>query len=140
MSIQNGSKVSLHYTLTLDDGSVADSSDGREPLAFVIGQRQVIPGFENGVLGLNEGDEKDIVVPAEQGYGIHREELIQKVPLTLFKDFTPEVGQQIGLMGKDGRKLTAKVNHVDAGFALLDLNHPLAGKTLHFHVKIVAVA
>ncbi len=137
--IMQGSKVTLHYTGTLDDGSVFDSSEGREPLPFTVGEHQVIRGFEDGVLGLGVGSEKKIDIPADKGYGERHDQLMQQVPKELFKDFSPEKGQQIGLMGKDGRQMMATVTEVSSTHVTLDLNHPLAGKTLHFSVKIVSI-
>lgn len=140
MAIKEGSKVTLHYTGTLDDGSVFDSSEGRAPLEFTIGKHQVIKGFEEGIVGMEVGEEKTIDITPEQGYGPKHEQMIQKVPKELFKDFSPEKGQQIGLMGKDGRQMTANVIDVDEKMVTLDLNHPLAGKNLHFKVKVECVA
>ncbi len=139
MTIKQGSKVTLHYTGTLDDGSVFDSSEGREPLTFTVGEHQVIRGFEEGVLGLAVGQEKTIDITPEHGYGEKHAQLVQQVPKELFKDFSPEIGQQIGLMGKDGRQMTATVTAVTDTTVTLDLNHSLAGKNLHFKVKIVSV-
>lgn len=139
MAIKEGSKVTLHYTGKLDDGNVFDSSEGREPLTFTVGQHQVICGFEDGVKDLNVGDEKKIDISPEHGYGPKHEQMVQKVPKELFKDFSPEKGQQIGLMSKQGQQIMATVVDVDDKMVTLDLNHPLAGKNLHFQVKIVAV-
>ena len=139
MTIKEGSKVTLHYTGTLDDGSVFDSSEGRDPLTFTVGQHEVICGFEEGVAGLNAGEEKTIDITPEHGYGPKHEQMVQKVPKELFKDFSPEKGQQIGLMSKEGQQMMATVIDADDKMVTLDLNHPLAGKNLHFQVKIVAV-
>ena len=139
MTIKEGSKVTLHYTGTLDDGSVFDSSEGRDPLTFTVGQHEVIRGFEEGVEGLNAGEEKTIDITPEHGYGPKHEQMVQKVPKELFKDFSPEKGQQIGLMSKEGQQMMATVLDVDDKMVTLDLNHPLAGKNLHFKVKIVSV-
>ena len=139
MTIKEGSKVTLHYTGTLDDGSVFDSSEGRDPLTFTVGQHEVIRGFEEGVEGLNAGEEKTIDITPEHGYGPKHEQMVQKVPKELFKDFSPEKGQQIGLMSKEGQQMMATVIDADDKMVTLDLNHPLAGKNLHFQVKIVAV-
>lgn len=138
--VEDNATVSVDYTLTLDSGEEIDSSKGRGPLTFTIGGKQVIRGFEDGVRGMKVGDEKDILVAAADGYGAYRQELVQHVPKTLFKDFTPQVGQMIGLMGKDGRQLQAKVAAVGDEKITLDLNHPLAGQQLHFHVKVVTIA
>ncbi|MEK6921350.1 MAG: peptidylprolyl isomerase, partial [Nanoarchaeota archaeon] len=134
MTIKEGSKVTLHYTGTRDDGSVFDSSEGREPLTFTVGQHQVICGFEEGVIGMEVGEEKTIDMTPEHGYGERHEQMVQKVPNNLFKDFTPEKGQQIGLMSKDGRQMTATVVAIENDIITLDLNHQLAGKNLHFKV------
>ncbi|MEK6868541.1 MAG: peptidylprolyl isomerase [Nanoarchaeota archaeon] len=139
MTIKEGSKVTLHYTGTRDDGSVFDSSEGREPLTFTVGQHQVICGFEEGVIGMEVGEEKTIDMTPEHGYGERHEQMVQKVPNNLFKDFTPEKGQQIGLMSKDGRQMTATVVAIENDIITLDLNHQLAGKNLHFKVKVVSV-
>ncbi len=136
MKVKEGSIVTLHYTGKLDDGSVFDSSEGRESLSFTVGEHKVIKGFEDGVIGLDIGEEKTIDIPANKAYGERREELVQDVPKTLFKDFTPVVGQQIGLMTQQGQPLQAKVLAVNTNTIKLDLNHPLAGLTLHFSVKI----
>ena len=140
MTIKEGSKVKIHYTGTLDDGTVFDSSEGREPLEFTVGQHQVICGFEEGVMNMEVGEEKTIDMTPEHGYGERHEQMVQKVPKNLFKDFTPEKGQQIGLMSKDGRQMMATVVDISAEMVTLDLNHQLAGKNLHFKVKIVSVA
>jgi peptidylprolyl isomerase len=139
MEVKDGSTVHVEYKLALDDGSVIDTNEGKDPLPFTIGQKQVILGFENGVKGMKVDEEKDIVVPAEEGYGVYNEALVQEVPKDMFKDFTPTIGQMIGLMGKQGEKLQAKVVGMSDDKVKLNLNHPLAGKTLHFHVKVVKI-
>ena len=139
MTIKEGSKVTLHYTGTLDDGSVFDSSEGRDPLTFTVGQHEVIRGFEEGVEGLNAGEEKTIDITPEHGYGPKHEQMVQKVPKELFKDFSPEKGQQIGLMSKEGQQMMATVLDVDDKMVTLDLNHPLAGKNLTFEIKLVEI-
>ncbi|MFA6888934.1 MAG: peptidylprolyl isomerase [Candidatus Woesearchaeota archaeon] len=136
MAVENGNTVLVHYTGTLDDGTVFDSSEGKEPLKFTVGNHDVIPGFENGVIGMEVGQEKTIDISSDQAYGQKREQLVQKVPKNLFKDFSPEVSQQIGLMSKDGQQMVATVTEVTGELVTLDLNHPLAGKNLHFKVKI----
>ncbi len=139
MAVQEGNTVTVHYTGTLDDNTVFDSSEGKEPLTFTVGSHHVIPGFEKGVIGMEVGEEKTIDIPADNAYGQRREQLIQKVPKTLFKDFSPEKGQQIGLMAKDGQQMMATVVDVTEEIVTLDLNHPLAGKNLHFKVKLITV-
>lgn len=136
MAVQNKNTVTVHYTGTLDDGTVFDSSEGKEPLTFTVGSHHVIPGFENGVIGMEIGEEKTIDISSDNAYGQRREQLVQKVPKTLFKDFSPEKGQQIGLMAQNRQQMMATVIDVSEDMVTLDLNHPLAGKNLHFKVKL----
>jgi FKBP-type peptidyl-prolyl cis-trans isomerase 2 len=140
MAVKDGDTVKVHYTGKLDDGTVFDSSNGREPLEFKVGEHKVIKGFEEGMIGMEVGQEKTIDIPADSAYGQRNEQLMQEVPKTMFKDFTPEVGQQIGMMTQEGQPLQAKVLEVGEEKVKLDLNHPLAGKNLHFTVKLESVA
>jgi FKBP-type peptidyl-prolyl cis-trans isomerase 2 len=140
MVVEEGNTVKVHYTGKLDDGTVFDSSEGREPLEFKIGEHKVIKGFEEGMIGMEVGEEKTIDIPVDKGYGKHNEQLIQEVPKTMFKDFSPEVGQQIGMMTQEGQPLQAKVLEIKDEKVKLDLNHPLAGQALHFTVKLESVA
>lgn len=138
--IKEGDTIKVHYTGTLDDGKVFDSSEGREPLSFTVGKHQVIKGFEEGVIGMEIGEEKTIDISAADAYGERNNTLIQEVPKNLFRDFSPEKGQQIGLMTKQGKPLMATVLNVEEETVTLDLNHPLAGKNLHFRMKVESVA
>lgn len=141
MAIKQGDTVKVRYVGTLDDGTVFDSNrEADEPLKFTVGNHEVIKGFEEGVLGMAVGEEKKIDIVPEQGYGQRNEQLVQKVPRELFKDFVPEKDQRIGLMTKEGFPLQANVLAVNEKQVTLDMNHPLAGKTLHFKVMIEAVA
>ncbi len=136
MAVQKGNTITVHYTGTLDDGTVFDSSEGKEPLTFTVGNHEVIHGFENSVIGMEKGQEKTIDISPDMAYGQKQEQRVQKVPKALFKDFSPEKGQQIGLMAKNGQQMTATVIDATEKMVTLDLNHPLAGKNLHFKVKI----
>ena len=140
MAVKEGDTVKVHYTGTLDDGTVFDSSEGKEPIEFKVGEHKVIRGFEEGLVGMEKGEEKTIDIPVEKAYGPRREELVQEVPNTVFKEQKPEKGQQIGLMTKEGRPLMATILEDGEEKVKLDLNHPLAGKALHFKVKIESVA
>jgi peptidylprolyl isomerase len=140
MTIKQGDKVKVRYVGTFDDGTVFDSNvDAGEPLEFTIGKHDVIKGFEDGVLGMVVGQEKKIDISPENAYGQRNEQLLQHVLRELFKDFVPEKGQQIGLMTKEGFPLQAKVVDVSDKEVTLDMNHPLAGKTLHFNVTMEGV-
>ena len=139
--VKDGSVVSLHYTGTLEDGTVFDSSEGREPLEFTVGEKMVIEGFESGVIGLSVGEEKEIIIPPEKGYGVFNDKLIIKFPKTAFGANVDKIekGVVLRLMSPEGLPTNARVVDVSENDITLDLNHPLAGKTLNFKVKIVSI-
>ncbi|MEA3297169.1 MAG: peptidylprolyl isomerase [candidate division Zixibacteria bacterium] len=133
-------KVAVHYTGKLDDGTVFDSSEGREPLTFTLGQKQIIPGFENSVLGMTEGDSKTVVIPPKDAYGSKQDELIQKFPKEqLPPEIKPEVGQRLQMQRSDGQTIQVIVNDVDEDSMTIDANHPLAGETLHFDIRLESI-
>lgn len=138
---ENGLEVQIHYTGKLDDGSVFDSSDGKDPLAFVLGQGMVIPGFEEAVAGMAVGEEKDVTITPEKAYGEERPELVQEVPKDKLGDLKPEVGMVIGMQIPGvPQTFPARITAIaESGDVTVDLNPPLAGKTLHFHLKLEAV-
>lgn len=135
---QEGMKVKIHYTGKLDDGEVFDSSEGKDPLEFVIGEGKIIQGFEEGVVGMAVGEEKDLTIPPEKAYGEPREELVQQVPKDKLGDLKPEEGMMIGMQVPGVEQVfPAKITEVkEDGSVTVDLNPPLAGKTLHFHIKL----
>lgn len=136
--IRKGSKVTFHYILKVDD-EVVDSSAGGDPLSYVHGSDEIVPGLEEGLEGLKAGDKKDVVVSPEKGYGPHDAEAIRKFPKSSFDgNEQPKVGGVVqGDMG--GHPFMAKIVEVTDKMITLDLNHPLAGKVLHFSVEIVTV-
>lgn len=139
VSIQEGKKVSFNYTLTVE-GEVIDSSDGREPFEYTHGKGQIIPGLSKQLTGLRVGDEKVIKIPPEEGYGQINPEAIHEVPLTsLPADLDPEVGMYLQMQGPDGQSMPVKVTELKEETIVLDLNHPLAGKTLTFQVKVLSI-
>ncbi|MBI2572646.1 peptidylprolyl isomerase [Candidatus Woesearchaeota archaeon] len=133
--------ASIHYTGTLEDGTVFDSSEGRNPLQFEVGAGQVIPGFENAVEGMKLNQEKSVTIPAAQAYGEHKEELLKEIPrAALPKDGPePQVGMQLLVHAPTGQRFPAMIAKVDADNVTLDLNHPLAGKDLTFKIKLVGI-
>jgi FKBP-type peptidyl-prolyl cis-trans isomerase 2 len=136
--IENGSKVKVHYTGKLEDNNVFDSSVEREPLEFTVGQGQLIPGFEQGVMGLTTGDKKTIEIEPEQAYGPVREDLINEVP----KENLPEgveVGHMLQAQTEQG-PINVKVVELNETTGKVDANHPLAGKKLIFDLEVVEVA
>lgn len=136
---QTGDTVSVHYTGTLADGSVFDSSRGRDPLEFTVGAGRVIPGFDSAVAGMAVGEEKTVVIPADQAYGAHRPELMVEVDRAQFPaGLKPEIGQQLQL-SRGGQLFVVTVRDVSDGSVLLDGNHPLAGEDLTFALELVGV-
>ena len=137
---QSGDTVAVHYTGTLSDAQVFDSSEGREPITFTLGAGQVIPGFEQGVAGMSPGDKKTIHIPAEQAYGPHDERLVLDVDRAQFPpDVEPEVGQQFQVQQQDGQSLMVTVTGVTPSHVQLDANHPLAGQDLTFEIELVEI-
>lgn len=136
--ITKGSKVSIHYSLTVE-GQVVDSSVGKQPLTFVHGAGQIIPGLDQELGGLKAGDKKKVVVAPELGYGPRNPEAIQKVPLTAFQDAEKIKAGDVVQGDVQGKKFQAMVATVDKDAVTLDLNHPLAGKTLNFEIEVVKV-
>lgn len=137
---KNGDTVKVHYTGKLEDGTVFDSSQGRDPLEFKLGDDRMIPGFETAIVGMNVGDEKTIKVRSDEAYGPHREELVFEVEReSLPDDLDPQVGQQLELQQPDGRSLILTVADMSDSGVTLDGNHPLAGKDLTFDVTLVSV-
>jgi len=135
MAVKEGNTVKVEYTGKLADGSVFDSSVGREPLEFTVGEKQVIAGFEDGILGMNVEETKELVIQPEQAYGRLREDLVQEVP----KEKLPEgaeVGMMLAVSIGPGQQIPATITKLDEETATLDLNHPLAGKTLHFTITV----
>jgi FKBP-type peptidyl-prolyl cis-trans isomerase 2 len=137
--IAKGSKVTLHYTGTLADGTVFDSSVGHDPLTFTVGEQQVIPGFENGMLGLTVGDKKKIHVSKEDGYQYHSE-LIQTIPRSAAPpELQLKEGMTIALRAPTGQVIPAVVTKFTDADITIDMNPPLAGKELTFEVEILKV-
>jgi FKBP-type peptidyl-prolyl cis-trans isomerase 2 len=140
MAVKEGDKVKVNYAGRFSDGEVFDSSEGREPLEFTVGQGQVIPGFEQAVIGMEAGDSKTVVIPAMEGYGIRQEELILTVDRgQLPQNFEPEVGMQLQSQQPDGRPIFATITSIEETVLTLDANHPLAGRELTFDIELVEV-
>lgn len=135
--IQNGSTVTVHYTGKLTDGQLFDSSVGREPLQFTIGSQQVIPGFENGLIGKSVGEKVTLTIPVDQAYGPVREDLLMKIPNSQLPG-PVQVGQQLQATS-NGQIVNVSVKEVNEDYALIDANHPLAGQALIFDVEVVGV-
>ncbi|MBN1564837.1 MAG: peptidylprolyl isomerase [Anaerolineae bacterium] len=130
--------VQVHYTGKLDDGTIFDSSRNGDPLQFTLGVGQVIPGFDNAILGMAVGDTKTVHIPVDQAYGEHREDLIMEVTLDQFPA-VPEIGQHFELRTQSGQAIPTTVAAVTDSTATLDANHPLAGQPLTFDLELVAI-
>jgi peptidylprolyl isomerase len=140
MKAAKGHKVKVHYTGTLDDGSVFDSSDGREPLEFELGAGHVIKGFDVGVEGMDVNEEKHIKIPAKDAYGERDASLQSDIPReALPTDQEPKEGMQVMVTLPSGHQQPAVIAKVTKDHITLDLNHPLAGKNLNFKVKLVGI-
>jgi peptidylprolyl isomerase len=136
---QAGDTVRIHYTGRLDDGQVFDSSQGGDPLEFTVGAGQVIPGFDQAVQGMAEGEEKRVTIPAEEAYGPRREEMVLTVDRgELPEGVAPEIGQQYQ-MSQAGQTFVVTVTDVSDATVELDANHPLAGEDLTFDLQVVGV-
>ena len=137
MKIAKGSVVGIDYRLHLGDGDPVDSSDPGEPLVYLHGGGQIVPGLERALEGLQAGDSRNVVVPPADGYGEHDPRGVQEIPRNAFPDgFAPEVGMQLTAEGPQGEVVPFLVQELRPGTVLIDLNHPLAGKTLHFDVTV----
>ena len=137
MKIQNNSAVSFHYTLTDDDGIRIDSSEGQEPLGYLHGAGNIIPGLEKALEGKTIGDSLTVAVTAAEGYGEVQKELIQEVPKEAFQGIdTIELGMQFEAQTGQGGTVPVTVIHVTDDLVTVDGNHPLAGKNLNFDVSI----
>jgi peptidylprolyl isomerase len=137
---KSGDSVHVHYTGKLTDGSVFDSSEGRDPLRFDLGKGQVVPGFEEAVTGMAVGEKKTKTIPADQAYGPRRDQLTFTVPReNLPPGYDPQVGEMLGMETKDGRQMDVIVTHADERMVQLDANHPLAGQDLTFDIELVKI-
>jgi FKBP-type peptidyl-prolyl cis-trans isomerase 2 len=138
---ESGNTVKVHYTGRLEDGTEFDSSKGKEPLEFTIGQGQLIPGFEQGVLGMGPGESKTINIPSDQAYGPHDpEKVIEMDRDQVPPGVEPQIGMQIRGTPPGGSPIVFTVAGVDESKVTLDGNHPLAGKDLVFEIQLVEIA
>lgn len=135
-----GDTVRLHYTGRLDDGTEFDSSAGREPLEFTLGQGAVIAGFERAVMGMTVGEAKTVTIACDDAYGPHREDGVEVVERSMIPaEIELEVGGQVRADGPDGEPVVLTVAALDEETVTLDGNHPLAGHDLTFDLELVGV-
>lgn len=137
---KNGDIVQVDYTGTLENGTVFDTSVGREPLNFTLGEGQMIPGFEQAVLGMKVGESKTVTIPAEDAYGPYNDDLVVVVNREdLPAGLDPEVGEQLQGPRPDGGTGICTVTNVTNTTITVDFNNPLAGKDLTFEIKLISI-
>lgn len=139
MKPQTGETVRVHYTGTLPDGSEFDTSIGRDPIAFTIGEQEVIPGFETAVAELEVGGSVTVDIPCAEAYGERNEDAVQVAPREAFGESVPEAGWMVQLQSPAGEEVTAVVAEVGDETITLDFNHPLAGQDLKFELTLVEI-
>lgn len=138
--VKKNDKVKVHYTGKLTSGEVFDSSIEREPIEFQVGEGQMIPGFEEGVLDMKLNEKKVIVIPSAEAYGEPREDLVHEVPKEhLPQDIKPEVGMGLVSKSPDGNEIQLLVKEVKEDTIIVDGNHPLAGQELTFELEVVGI-
>ena len=139
MHIEKNRVVQLHYTLRDEQGTVVDSSSGRDPLTYLHGKGNIIPGLEQALAGKAAGDKFEVTVAPEKGYGLRDDRLVQIVPRSKFGEAAELApGMQVRASGPQGARLVM-ITRVERDFVTIDANHPLAGRTLHFTVEIAEV-
>jgi len=138
MPIRAQQVVSFEYTLSDEQGQTLDSSEGREPLAYLHGANNIVPGLEKALEGREVGASFEVSLTPEDGYGVHEPGLIRKLPVRKLPQGRAQVGMRFRLEGEGGPRVFT-VTAVRGDYAQIDGNHPLAGKTLHFKVKVVEI-
>ncbi len=140
MTIENNKVVSFDYTLTLDSGEIADTSNDREPLKFLVGSGQIIPGLEDEMIGMAVGDKKVVKVDPTEAYGTKDPALVQTVPVDHIPDnINLQVGEQLQGHSEDGHVVQGQIVEVDSTNVKIDFNHPLADEALTFDIEIVDI-
>ncbi|MGD8944303.1 MAG: peptidylprolyl isomerase [Desulfobacterales bacterium] len=137
---QVGDLVSVHYTGKLKNGEVFDSSKERNPLEFTLGSKELLAGFEDGVVGMKPGETKSVMLEPENAFGDRREDLLLKLPKKEFpQNITPSVGLQLTLSNASGNQMTVVITEVGEDSVTLDGNHPLSGQTVVFDIELVEI-
>jgi FKBP-type peptidyl-prolyl cis-trans isomerase 2 len=138
-AVAPGYQVSLEYTLSDDKGAQIQTNKGEAPLVYTPGKQEILPGLERALDGMHVGEEKDVKLPPEEAYGPIDKEAFQEVPKSSIPAEGLKVGAPLRARSPDGRSMLARVSEIKDKTVVVDLNHPLAGKTLAFHVKILDV-
>lgn len=138
--VRKGDTIQVHYTGKLSDGTIFDSSDGKEPLEFAVGSGQVIAGFDEAVVGMTVGESKVVNIPVAKAYGERNEEMVITAPIEhVPPDLNPELGMRLEMGGAHGEVIRVVVTEISESHITLDANPPLAGKDLIFEIEIVGI-
>jgi FKBP-type peptidyl-prolyl cis-trans isomerase SlyD len=137
--VQTGSDVAFDYTLTDESGTVIDSSKGKQPMHYIHGQGQIIPGLEKELAGMAVGGEKKVTVKPEDGYGPINPQAFQEIPKEKLPADALKVGTMLMAQGPQGQGVPVRVHEIKENTVIMDFNHPLAGKTLSFDIKITDI-
>jgi len=137
--VKDGAVISLQYTLSGQDGKTIESNKGQDPMKYTQGARQIIPGLEKGIAGMKVGDEKRVKVKPEDGYGPVNEKAFQEVPKEKIPADSLRVGAVLTANRPQGQSMPVRVHQIKEKTVVIDMNHPMAGKTLVFDVKILDI-
>lgn len=138
--VKAGDVVKVNYIGRFEDGETFDSSVGSDPLEFTVGNSEVIKGFDDAVIGMRCGESVDVVIPPEDAYGVHDENLVIEMPKQYFpEDIDPEIGMRLQLVDDDNNEVMVVVKEIAEDVVKLDANHPLAGKSLCFEIELVSI-
>ena len=140
MTVKKDAVVEMHYTLKNDAGEVVDSSKGQDPMPFIQGRGNIIPGLEKALEGMIAGDTCDVSVKPEDGYGVHHAEGIQEIPKEALQGIENiEIGMELQSQDEQGNPFIVRIEEIKDDVIIINANHPLAGQTLHFNVSIESV-
>lgn len=141
MSLEQGQTVTVNYTAKLEDGTVFDTTEDKDPLEFQLGDNRVIPGFENAVMEMTPGDTTTAQIAPEDAFGPHVDDRVMQVPRSqLPADLEPQIGQQLEIPQENGAPIRVTITALDDESITLDANHPLAGQSLTFDIELLDVS
>ena len=137
---KTGDTAKVHFEGSLEDGSIFGSTMDEEPFEFTIGQKHMLPGFENAVIGMQKGDTKTITLPPEEAYGLHKKELVHVMNRSGFpKEINLEIGKTLRVRTQDGKYIVVTIKDITEDSIVLDENEPLAGETLTFNIELIDI-
>ena len=139
MQIEQGTKVKLHFSLALEDGSLIDSNFDKQPASFIIGDGNLLPGFESAILGLESGQKREFTIPPVNAFGQHNPQNVQDVDRTNFAEDKLEIGAVFSFQNGDG-ELPGVIIGIEGEKVMIDFNHPLAGQSILFKVEILQIS